>query len=104
MDRFVVKRPAEDPGGDGKKPRLEDEEEAGGLSRPSVPSQEIRAQGLSLEYRLLFSRAEADAIYQQLEKEVEYFEGEQTKLQVFAVDPSSQPHQRSPCFGDGTCF
>uniref|UniRef100_A0A8C2T459 DNA oxidative demethylase ALKBH2 n=1 Tax=Coturnix japonica TaxID=93934 RepID=A0A8C2T459_COTJA len=75
MDRFVVKRPAEDPGGDGKKPRLEDEEEAGGLSRPSVPSQEIRAQGLSLEYRLLFSRAEADAIYQQLEKEVEYFEG-----------------------------
>lgn len=73
MDRFVVKRSAEEPGGDGKKPRLE--EEAGGLPHPSQPSQEIRAQGLSLEYRLLFGRAEADAIFQQLEKEVEYFEG-----------------------------
>ncbi|NP_001264428.1 DNA oxidative demethylase ALKBH2 isoform 3 [Gallus gallus] len=72
MDRFVVKRSAEEPGGDGKKPRLE--EEAGGLPHPSQPSQEIRAQGLSLEYRLLFGRAEADAIFQQLEKEVEYFE------------------------------
>lgn len=81
MDRFVVKRSAEEPGGDGKKPRLE--EEAGGLPHPSQPSQEIRAQGLSLEYRLLFGRAEADAIFQQLEKEVEYFEGEQTKLHVF---------------------
>ncbi|XP_021268947.1 DNA oxidative demethylase ALKBH2 isoform X3 [Numida meleagris] len=102
MDRFVVKRSAEEPRGDGKRPRLE--EAAGGLPHPSQPCQEIRAHGLSLEYRLLFGRAEADAIFQQLEKEVEYFEGEQSKLHVFAMDPSSQPHQRPPCFGHGTYF
>ncbi|OXB62158.1 hypothetical protein ASZ78_015340 [Callipepla squamata] len=73
MDGFVVKRSAEERGGDGKRPRLE--EAAGGPPRSSQPRQEIRAQGLSLEYRLLFGRAEADAIFQQLEKDVEYFEG-----------------------------
>ncbi|NXL91799.1 ALKB2 demethylase, partial [Alectura lathami] len=82
MDRFVVKRPAEEPGGGSKRSRLE-EVAAGGPGRPSQPCQEIRAQGLSCEYRLLFSKAEADEIFQQLEKEVEYFEGEQTKLHVF---------------------
>ncbi|NXC46044.1 ALKB2 demethylase, partial [Penelope pileata] len=81
MDRFVVKRPAEQPGGDGKKPRLE--EAAGGPGRPSPSPQEIRGPGLSLEYRLLFGRAEADEIFRLLEEQVEYFEGEQTKLHVF---------------------
>uniref|UniRef100_A0A8C9FIJ9 DNA oxidative demethylase ALKBH2 n=1 Tax=Pavo cristatus TaxID=9049 RepID=A0A8C9FIJ9_PAVCR len=80
MDRFVIKRSAEEPGDDSKRPRLE-EAAASGLPHPSQPSQEIRAQGLSLEYRLLFGRAEADAIFQQLEKEVEYFEGK--ALHVF---------------------
>ncbi|NXU53663.1 ALKB2 demethylase, partial [Turnix velox] len=78
MDRFVVKRPpSEAGGGGGKRPRL-------GEPSPDRPScREIRAEGLSCDYRILFSKAEADEIFQRLEEEVEYFEGEMTKLQVF---------------------
>ncbi|XP_064582738.1 DNA oxidative demethylase ALKBH2 isoform X2 [Zonotrichia leucophrys gambelii] len=83
MDAFVVKLPrgpAGDGGGSGgKRPRLEKP----GPERP--PPREIRAEGLSCDYRILFSKAEADEIFQELEKEVEYFEDEMTKLQVFGT-------------------
>lgn len=71
MDRFVVKRPSGDAGSSGKRPRPE--EPAPGLA--GARWQEIRAEGLSCDYRLLFGKAEADEILQQLEEHVEYFEG-----------------------------
>ncbi|XP_076209385.1 DNA oxidative demethylase ALKBH2 [Aptenodytes patagonicus] len=78
MDRYVVKRPpGEAGGGGGKRPR------PGEPASGQPPWQEIRAEGLNCDYRLLFGKAEADEIFQQLEEEVEYFEGEMTKLQVF---------------------
>ncbi|XP_005055319.1 PREDICTED: DNA oxidative demethylase ALKBH2, partial [Ficedula albicollis] len=49
------------------------------------PPREIRAEGLSCDYRILFGKAEADEIFQELEKEVEYFEDELTKLQVYGT-------------------
>lgn len=73
MDAFVVKLPRGQAGdggsAGGKRPRLE----GPGPERP--PPREIRAEGLSCDYRILFSKAEADEIFQELEKEVEYFEG-----------------------------
>ncbi|KAM6111982.1 LOW QUALITY PROTEIN: DNA oxidative demethylase ALKBH2 [Pterocles gutturalis] len=75
MDRCVKRPPGEAGGGGGKRPRPEEP--------PSgSPRQEIRAEGLSCDYRLLFVRAELTSL-QQLEEEVEYFEGEKTKLHVF---------------------
>ncbi|XP_030357154.1 DNA oxidative demethylase ALKBH2 isoform X2 [Strigops habroptila] len=98
MDRFVVKRPPEEPGDNGKRPRPEE-------PAPRQPRwQEIRAEGLSCDYRLLFGKAEADEILRQLEEQVEYFEGEITKLHVFALDPSSEPYQRAHRFGHRTYF
>ncbi|XP_064322070.1 DNA oxidative demethylase ALKBH2 isoform X2 [Phalacrocorax carbo] len=78
MDRYVVKRPLGEAGGGGPK-RLRADEAAPG----QPPWQEIRAEGLSCDYRLLFGKAEADEIFQRLEEEVEYFEGKMTKLHVF---------------------
>lgn len=72
MDRFVVKLPrgqAGDGSSGGKRPRLEKP----GPERP--PPREIRAEGLNCDYRILFGKTEADEIFQELEKEVEYFEG-----------------------------
>lgn len=82
MDRYVVKRPAREAGGGGgKRPRPE--EPASGEPAAGEPAwQEIRAEGLNCDYRLLFGRAEADEIFQQLEEEVEYFEGNRTQLRL----------------------
>ncbi|NWU20914.1 ALKB2 demethylase, partial [Dyaphorophyia castanea] len=44
-----------------------------------------RAEGLSCDYRILFGKAEADEIFQELEKEVEYFEDDLTKLHIFGT-------------------
>uniref|UniRef100_A0A8C5J0I6 AlkB homolog 2, alpha-ketoglutarate dependent dioxygenase n=1 Tax=Junco hyemalis TaxID=40217 RepID=A0A8C5J0I6_JUNHY len=86
MDAFVVKLPrgpaGDDGGSGGKRPRLEKP----GPERP--PPREIRAEGLSCDYRILFGKAEADEIFQELEKEVEYFEGTFLpceRLQVFGT-------------------
>ncbi|NWW73758.1 ALKB2 demethylase, partial [Climacteris rufus] len=81
MDAFVVKRPRGQAGdgSEGKRPRPEEP----GPGR--VPPREIRAEGLSCDYRILFGKAEADEIFQQLEKEVEYFEGDLTKLHIFGT-------------------
>ncbi|XP_029018174.1 DNA oxidative demethylase ALKBH2 isoform X2 [Betta splendens] len=48
-----------------------------------VPWQKIEAQGLDLDYALLFSKEEADALFKQLEEEVMYSTGEEAKVQVF---------------------
>ncbi|XP_039218652.1 DNA oxidative demethylase ALKBH2 [Crotalus tigris] len=50
---------------------------------PGGPWKEIRAEGLSCDYTVLYGRVQADEAFQQLEKEVEYFEGEFTKLHIF---------------------
>ncbi|NXG55181.1 ALKB2 demethylase, partial [Hemiprocne comata] len=78
MDRYVAKRPAGVAGG-GREKRPRPAEPASGQPH----WQEIRAEGLCCDYRLLFGKAEADEIFQQLEEKVEYFEGEMTKLHVF---------------------
>ncbi|XP_071428164.1 DNA oxidative demethylase ALKBH2 [Pithys albifrons albifrons] len=77
MDAFVVRAPRgrAGPGGQGRRP-----EEAG---PGRAPPRQIRAEGLHCDYRILFAKAEADEIFQQLEKEVQYFEDDQTKLHVF---------------------
>ncbi|XP_063171378.1 DNA oxidative demethylase ALKBH2 isoform X1 [Candoia aspera] len=50
---------------------------------PGAPWERIRAEGLSCDYVPLFGRAEADGLFRQLETDVEYFEGELTKLHIF---------------------
>ncbi|XP_053136062.1 DNA oxidative demethylase ALKBH2 [Hemicordylus capensis] len=67
-----------------KRPRLELEmRPQDGPALRCAPWKQIRAEGLSCDYTVLFGKAEADDFFQQLEKEVEYFEGELTKLHVF---------------------
>ncbi|XP_062873508.1 DNA oxidative demethylase ALKBH2 [Trichomycterus rosablanca] len=56
----------------------EDEE----FSHP-IPWRKIEGEGLDCDYGLLFSKEEADRLFLQLEQEVEYFTGEETKVQVF---------------------
>ncbi|XP_062999746.1 DNA oxidative demethylase ALKBH2 [Elgaria multicarinata webbii] len=48
-----------------------------------APWKRIQAEGLNCDYKILFGKTEADGIFQELEKEVEYFEGALTKLHVF---------------------
>ncbi|XP_004379048.1 DNA oxidative demethylase ALKBH2 isoform X2 [Trichechus manatus latirostris] len=64
-----------------KRPRRETAED--GVSSAGPRWRHIRAQGLDCDYTVLFGRAEADEIFQQLEKEVEYFTGALTRVQVF---------------------
>lgn len=45
--------------------------------------QHIRAEGLDCDYTVLFGRAEADEIFQELEKEIEYFTGTLARVLVF---------------------
>ncbi|XP_077165239.1 DNA oxidative demethylase ALKBH2 [Paroedura picta] len=61
-------------------PREEEEEE-----RPPPPCswREIRAEGLRCSYTVLFCRAQADALFRALEREVAYLPGELTRVQVF---------------------
>ncbi|XP_027422305.1 DNA oxidative demethylase ALKBH2 isoform X2 [Bos indicus] len=44
----------------------------------------IRAEGLNCDYTILFGKAEADEIFQELEKEVEYFTGTKTARTTLA--------------------
>lgn len=94
MDRFLVtgalgslvgKREGEanpeDPAGQRgeessrKRPRAETLPNAGPLASPTW--RHIRAEGLSCDYTVLFGKAEADKIFQELEQGVEYFTGKQ---------------------------
>ncbi|XP_078083798.1 DNA oxidative demethylase ALKBH2 [Mustelus asterias] len=43
----------------------------------------LRAEGLNCDYTKIFSKPEADDIFLQLENVLEYFSGEQTRVQVF---------------------
>lgn len=97
MDRFLVpgalgslvgKREGEanpeDPAGrraeesSRKRPRAETLGNAGPLASPTW--RHIRAEGLSCDYTVLFGKAEADKIFQELEQGVEYFTGSWTEL------------------------
>ncbi|XP_025842408.1 DNA oxidative demethylase ALKBH2 [Vulpes vulpes] len=100
MDRFLVtgalgslvgKREGEanpeDPAGQRgeessrKRPRAETLPNAGPLASPTW--RHIRAEGLSCDYTVLFGKAEADKIFQELEQGVEYFTGALARVQVF---------------------
>ncbi|KAF7240705.1 DNA oxidative demethylase ALKBH2 [Varanus komodoensis] len=106
MDRFLLRGPLTSTAGQAKRAspgREEDDaspvEEDGGGTAAKRPRRDtasrderissharwrhIQAQGLSCDYKILFGKAEADAIFQELEKEVEYFEGALTKLHIF---------------------
>lgn len=61
-----------------KQPKLEASQQE---DPKGAPWKQIRAEGLSCDYTILFGRSEADRIFQELEKEVEYSEG--AKLHVF---------------------
>ncbi|XP_060106380.1 DNA oxidative demethylase ALKBH2 [Heteronotia binoei] len=66
-----------------KRPRLPVAPLAEPHQMQTSPWREIRAEGLNCSYTVLFGKAKADGLFQELEKEVEYFEGDLTKLQVF---------------------
>ncbi|XP_068845672.1 DNA oxidative demethylase ALKBH2 isoform X1 [Capricornis sumatraensis] len=101
MDRFLVKGAV-----GGLKRRMEQEQTGGGPAglaeeegnnkknpRRAAPGNEvdsaglswrrIQAEGLDCDYTVLFGKAEADEIFQELEKEVEYFTGALARVQVF---------------------
>ncbi|XP_062943549.1 DNA oxidative demethylase ALKBH2 isoform X2 [Cynocephalus volans] len=94
MDRFLVKRAQEGIwgkgeeqeqsgkeltllGGDKESPRKRPRREIpGNWVHSAGPSwRHLRAEGLDCDYTVLFGKAEADKIFQELEKEVEYFTG-----------------------------
>ncbi|XP_061458441.1 DNA oxidative demethylase ALKBH2 isoform X2 [Rhineura floridana] len=102
MDKFLVRGALQTTAAKNKRksfvPKGEDAEEGSGREekRPKVdmphqnkppltgvPWKQIWAEGLDCDYTILFGKAEADGIFQELEKEVEYFEGERTKLHIF---------------------
>ncbi|XP_008705853.1 DNA oxidative demethylase ALKBH2 [Ursus maritimus] len=64
-----------------KRPRTDTPGNAGHLAGPIW--RHIRAEGLSCDYTVLFGKAEADKILQELEQEVEYFTGALARVQVF---------------------
>ncbi|PNJ82906.1 ALKBH2 isoform 5, partial [Pongo abelii] len=64
-----------------KRPRREAPGNGGHSASPSW--RHIRAEGLDCSYTVLFGKAEADEIFQELEKEVEYFTGALARVQVF---------------------
>ncbi|XP_041643459.1 DNA oxidative demethylase ALKBH2 [Cheilinus undulatus] len=100
MEKFVVRvkkksSDSSDGGNQRKKIKLEgdeslkqeeDEEEyddsLSEFSHP-VPWQKIEAEDLDCDYALLFSKDEADRLFHQLEEEVVYSTGEESKVQVF---------------------
>ncbi|XP_029778395.1 DNA oxidative demethylase ALKBH2 isoform X2 [Suricata suricatta] len=101
MDRFLVKGALGHPVGkrkreaSGEGPAGQQGDQESGRKRPraemsrstdhlAVPSwQHIRAEGLNCDYTVLFGKAEADKIFQELEREVEYFTGALARVQVF---------------------
>ncbi|XP_029961635.1 DNA oxidative demethylase ALKBH2 [Salarias fasciatus] len=61
----------------------EDEAAASGEFSDPIPWQKIEAEGLDLDYALLFSKEEADHLFKKLEEEVVYASGEESKVHVF---------------------
>ncbi|XP_063050146.1 DNA oxidative demethylase ALKBH2-like [Engraulis encrasicolus] len=68
-----------------------------GFSAP-IPWRKIEAEGLDCDYGLLFKKAKATELFHKLEREVEYFTGEQTKVQVFGKSYSVPRKQAT--YGD----
>ncbi|KAK2504191.1 hypothetical protein MC885_016377 [Smutsia gigantea] len=103
MDRFLVKgafgglwrRTEQENSGEGpaelggdeessrKRPRRETPRDGNGTDLAGPSWQRIRAEGLDCDYTVLFGKAEADRIFQELEQEVEYFTGALARVQVF---------------------
>lgn len=95
MDRFLVKRALggllgkreQEHTGEGPTESGEDEESPrkrprrettpGNVDLRGLSWQRIRSEGLDCDYTVLFGRAEADEIFRELEREVEYFTGKQ---------------------------
>ncbi|XP_024130591.1 DNA oxidative demethylase ALKBH2 [Oryzias melastigma] len=75
---------------DWKRMKLEDDDgiqekddtEGGEFSHP-IPWQKIEAEGLDCDYALIFSKKEADELFEHLEEEVVYSTGEEAKVQVY---------------------
>nr|XP_023689152.1 DNA oxidative demethylase ALKBH2 [Paramormyrops kingsleyae]XP_023689153.1 DNA oxidative demethylase ALKBH2 [Paramormyrops kingsleyae]XP_023689154.1 DNA oxidative demethylase ALKBH2 [Paramormyrops kingsleyae] len=69
-----------------KRIKLEEEDEESPImaefSNP-IPWQKIEAEELDCDYALLFSKQQADELFKRLEKEVEYFTEEETRVLVF---------------------
>ncbi|XP_057601956.1 DNA oxidative demethylase ALKBH2 isoform X2 [Hippopotamus amphibius kiboko] len=72
---------AEEEGNSRKKPRRVALEN--GVDEEGLSWRHIRAEGLDCDYTVLFGKAEADEIFQALEKEVDYFTGALARVQVF---------------------
>ncbi|XP_010602318.1 DNA oxidative demethylase ALKBH2 isoform X2 [Fukomys damarensis] len=130
MERFLVKRaqgdlvgkgeqqkqteeePAtlsKDPGGPRKRPRREIQERASPEAGASW--RHIWAEGLDCDYTVLFGKAEADEIFQELEKKVEYFTGIKMAVTILGSTetmnenwPQEAPLPLSPLGPVGTSF
>ncbi|XP_065746564.1 DNA oxidative demethylase ALKBH2 [Phocoena phocoena] len=72
---------AEEEGTSRKKPRTA--APGNGVHSAGLSWRHIAAEGLDCDYTVLFGKAEADEIFQELEKEVEYFTGALARIQVF---------------------
>ncbi|XP_038146000.1 DNA oxidative demethylase ALKBH2 [Cyprinodon tularosa] len=60
----------------------EEEDAFEGFPHP-IPWQKLEAEGLDCDYALLFTKEEADKLFRQLEEEVVYSTGEESKVQIF---------------------
>ncbi|XP_053558101.1 DNA oxidative demethylase ALKBH2 [Bombina bombina] len=100
MDKFVIKK-----NGNKNRKRLQEEcketldidiQEKTSLTKKSKSEElspclqaynyiwkKIQAESLNCDYTLLFSKAEADGIFKQLEKEIIYFSGDLSRVQVY---------------------
>ncbi|KAL6465791.1 hypothetical protein MHYP_G00259240 [Metynnis hypsauchen] len=76
----------------------EDEE----FSHP-IPWRKIEAEGLDCDHGLLFSKEEADRLFSRLEEEVEYFTGDQAKVQVYGK-LHSVPRQQATYGDEGLMY
>ncbi|XP_051888242.1 DNA oxidative demethylase ALKBH2 isoform X2 [Pristis pectinata] len=68
-------------GGDGSPAPLVAQQES--VSDVALSWKQIRAEGLNCDYTKLFTKSEADDILLELERTLEYFSGDLTKVQVF---------------------
>ncbi|XP_077417518.1 DNA oxidative demethylase ALKBH2 [Vanacampus margaritifer] len=106
MEKFVREQPCSDDtespskklkpeGVEGKEQAVDAEEDD--FSDP-VPWQKIESEGLDCDYALLFTKEEADHLFQKLEQEVVYLTGEEAKVKVFGKVYNIQRKQAT--YGD----
>ncbi|XP_072520534.1 DNA oxidative demethylase ALKBH2 isoform X2 [Salminus brasiliensis] len=80
----------------------DDDDVEGEFTHP-IPWQKIEAEGLDCDYGLLFSKQEADRLFNQLELEVEYFTGDKAKVQVYGK-LYSVPRQQATYGDEGLMY